>query len=246
MPTVMPSRPPETIYDTGFHAGRDERTRSSATKILSHLQEWLEPASVCDVGCGVGTWLAAARELGIADVAGFEGPWSQSANLVVAQSAITIQNLEERIEAPRTFDLVLCLEVAEHLEQRRAANFIGDLCKLGDCVLFSAAIPLQGGKGHVNEQWQSYWAALFNDHGFTAFDPIRPLIWSDPSVAVWYRQNTLVFARRGSTQADRLHEAGCPEPLMLDLVHPELFLLAEKGQPKRAITRAVRNFLGQS
>jgi len=39
------------------------------------------------------------------------------------------------------------------------------LVKAAPVVLFSAAIPLQGGTEHVNEQWQSYWAKLFAEHG---------------------------------------------------------------------------------
>ena len=65
----------------------------------------------------------------------------------------------------RRFDLVNCLEVAEHLDASRADSFVDDLCALGDVVVFSAAIPGQGGTHHVNEQFQSYWQERFRRNG---------------------------------------------------------------------------------
>ncbi len=237
---------PDTLYDTSFHADRDERTRASARLVLGKLKEWIDPKSAADVGCGVGTWLAAAKEMGIADVQGFEGPWAKTANLVLKEGEVSFQNLEEKVAMNRTFDLVISLEVAEHLAPSRAAGFVADLAALGDCVLFSAAIPMQGGTGHVNEQWQSYWAKHFADQGFTALDPLRPMIWQDGEIAFWYRQNMLVYAREGSQAAADLQKLGFAAPAMLDLVHPEQYLHAEAAQPARAISRKVKQVFGRA
>ncbi len=84
-------------------------------------------------------------------------------------------------------------------------------------VLFSAAIPQQGGVGHINERWPSYWAGLFDEHGYGAFDLVRPAVWTDDRVEIWYRQNLLVFAKGHATSTR-----------MLDIVHP---LLLERGLP---------------
>lgn len=244
MASTAPS--PETLYDSNFHADRDARTRAAARLILGHVQRWIAPKSAADVGCGVGTWLAVAKELGLQDVHGFEGPWAKTANLVLDQGEVSFTNLEEQVSADTRFDLVISLEVAEHLAESRAKSFVGDLCALGDCVLFSAAIPMQGGTGHVNEQWQSYWARHFATHGYTAFDPVRPLIWQNEDIAFWYRQNILVFAREGSEAQAKLHAQGFGAPAMLDLVHPDQYLHAEASQPARAISRKVKQVFGRS
>ena len=60
-------------------------------------------------------------------------------------------------------------------------------------VAFSAAIPFQGGAGHVNEQWPSYWASIFAANGFVAIDCIRQHVWDDPRVDWFYAQNLLMF-----------------------------------------------------
>ena len=231
---------PDSLYGADFHADRDARTRAAARLILGKMKEWVQPTSACDVGCGVGTWLSVAEEIGISEVQGFEGPWAKTANLVLNPDQVSFQDLEDKVSIDRTFDLVISLEVAEHLAETRAKSFAADLCALGDCVLFSAAIPFQGGTGHVNEQWQSYWAAHFADQRFAAFDPIRPMIWQNDDIAFWYRQNMVVYAREGSSAAKSLAAHGFGAPAMLDLVHPDQYLHAEAAQPARAIGRKLR------
>jgi hypothetical protein len=96
------------------------------------------------------------------------------------------------------FDLAISLEVAEHLPRRSASGFVRSLCQLAPIVLFSAAVPGQGGEHHVNEQWPEYWRQAFANHHFVMFDPFRPLLWHDERVAFYYRQNLFLFIRMTS------------------------------------------------
>src|SRR4029077_20979056 len=88
---------------------------------------------------------------------------------------------------------VVSLEVAEHLDEAVASEFVASLVTHGAAVLFSAAVPRQGGSGHVNEQWPSYWAARFAHHGYVPIDAVRPAVWTDDRVAYWYAQNMLLY-----------------------------------------------------
>jgi len=74
------------------------------------------------------------------------------------------------------------MEVAEHLSEARAASFVEDLTALGSVILFSAAIPFQGGEHHINEQWPEYWALMFRGFGYDCADVLRELVWADPQV----------------------------------------------------------------
>ena len=87
-------------------------------------------------------------------------------------------------------------------------------------MLFGAAIPGQGGTGHRNEQWPSYWAEQFAAAGHAATDPFRLRVWDDPGVKWWFAQNLVCFARP-ETLAERpaLASAACPDG-PLSLVHP--------------------------
>ena len=62
-------------------------------------------------------------------------------------------------------------------------------------MLFSAAVPGQGGEHHLNEQPADYWRAIFRDRGYAAVDYLRPLMFRDKRIARWYRYNTLLYVR---------------------------------------------------
>src|SRR5579862_3100091 len=66
--------------------------------------------------------------------------------------------LDRPFNLGRSFDLAMSFEVAEHLPPDAAKGFVDSLTRLAPLVLFSAAIPFQGGVGHINEQWPEYWA----------------------------------------------------------------------------------------
>ena len=91
--------------------------------------------------------------------------------------------------------MAISLEVAEHLPESAADDFTSSLTNLSDFVLFSAAIPFQGGIGHVNEQWLTYWVEKFSSRGYLAVDLVRKRIWENQEIPIWFRQNTLVFVK---------------------------------------------------
>ena len=77
-------------------------------------------------------------------------------------------------------------------------GLVRDLCALADTVLFAAAIPFQGGAGHINERWQSWWAQKFSENGYDPFDVLRRDIWGRRDIAWWYKQNTILYVKRNS------------------------------------------------
>src|SRR6266481_9634258 len=135
------------------------------------------PRSVLDVGCGSGAWLKAFQELGVSDYLGIDGVRLAPTDLLFDPSKFRAIDLTEPWSLGRTFDVVLCLEVGEHLPDRVAEMLVTSLCAHANTVIFSAACPGQEGQGHINCQWPSYWQALFNRNGFECVDDIRPVIW---------------------------------------------------------------------
>ena len=128
----------------------------------------------------------------------------------------------ETLPVEERFDLAISLEVAEHLPQTHAAAFVGELTRLAPAVLFSAAIPGQGGLNHVNEQWPDYWAALFEAQGFQPIDTLRWRIWGDDQITWWYKQNLLLFAADDALAANPRLGGGVeiPCPWAADLGRP--------------------------
>ena len=193
--------------------------------------------SVLDVGCGVGHWLAGFAEAGVSDLMGIDRDEVPVHLLQIPTSGIERVDLSRPFDLGRTFDLVVSLEVAEHLPAASADGFVASIAAHGDLVLFSAAIPGQGGVSHINEQWAHYWSALFAKSGFEVLDPIRPLIWDRDDVAYCYAQNCLVYAR--GEAFDALVAAGHACAQVLDVVHPELWNLARQPVGLRDLARQV-------
>ncbi len=133
-----------TLYPAGFYADRRAHTAHAAALILAALPPGLVARRIADVGCGTGTFLAAARARGAEYVLGIEGKWVTAAMLDDPAIDYLPQDLEGRVAGHRV-DLAISLEVAEHLTPGRADSFVADLVALAPAVLFSAAIPGQGG-----------------------------------------------------------------------------------------------------
>jgi SAM-dependent methyltransferase len=190
--------------------------QESAREILPLVLDIVKPGSVIDIGCGTGNWLAIAHELGVRDILGVDGSWVK-AQLAIPSAKFIEHDLSTPLKLERRYDLALSLEVAEHLPAPAARIFVQSLCDAADVVLFSAAIPGQGGRRHLNEQWPAYWTELFADLRYHCYDFLRPKIWNNARVTWHYAQNSLIFGRRGPD-----HVFGEPTT-PLPLVHPVLW-----------------------
>ena len=217
-------------YGRGFYRGRDASTRYAAERVLELLTTRLPPInSAVDVGCGVGTWLASLMRRGTEDIQGIEGPWARPELLEIPAAKFHQAEISTLREWPRRFDLAICLEVAEHVDASMAGNFVKLLCDMSDFVLFSAAVPFQGGRHHVNEQWPGYWVERFAERGYRCHDWIRPQIWEEHDIPVWYRQNILVFVS-SAREPDLLPGVSAP-PMPLAVVHPEMYTMKLEPRP---------------
>ncbi|MEO6566214.1 MAG: alpha-1,2-fucosyltransferase [Casimicrobiaceae bacterium] len=181
-------------YTSSYYHRISESAIKSAEVMVEKLSKiGIKPKTVIDVGCGVGEWSSGGKfnlYTGIDYRIRKEDLLIDPALFIECDMNKSFPTLETK------FDLCLCLEVAEHLKVNRANSLVEFLCSLSDRVLFSAAIPHQGGVGHVNEQWQTYWAELFKEHGFNAMKK-QPNIRNE-DMDLWYRQNTILYEKSGT------------------------------------------------
>ena len=208
-------------YTQRYFGNFQSTSRSSAEVVVPQLMQWFSPASVIDLGCGVGQWLAAFAAAGVRDIRGVDGNYVDRAQLAIGPSEFTAHDLAQPYRPERRYDLAMSVEVAEHLEPAQGAALVGALVEAADVILFSAAAPHQAGVRHINCQWPAYWSRLFQAHGFAAIDAIRPRIWNDARVDWWYRQNVLLYVRENRLpQWPFLAPYRTDEPLAL--VHPKM------------------------
>jgi hypothetical protein len=193
-------------YDDAFFDDQVDGSLSSARAVIPLLLKLLPVRSVVDFGCGRGTWLKVCLENGVETALGLDGDYVRRDKLLIDPGLFRSVDLRRPIELERRFDLALCLEVGEHLPSRSGPLLVESLAKAAPVVVFSAALPGQGGTDHINEQWPAYWQQLFERQGMRKYDVLRPLIWNRPEIEAWYRQNLYIFTKEAFASLDSMDQ----------------------------------------
>lgn len=218
----------DTLRAMNYDAVYEQHSKLSASSARAILPLVLDDIhTIVDVGCGIGTWAKTAQELGV-EVLGLDGEWVKDPLINNFQTV----DLSQPFKLDRRFDLAISMEVGEHLAPERGPGFVADLVALADRVLFSAAIPGQGGHEHTNEQWPDYWWKLFRQHGYEPQDVVRPKVWYDDTVAAWYAQNAFLYVR----------DAPAVEMMPARVVHPRLYEWSRSMPPNLAPDPTLRQF----
>lgn len=198
-------------YGENFYRYLSEFAKSSAKGVIPVLTAVTPIHKVVDFGCGLGGWLSAWKEAGMA-VTGLDGPYVDRRYLLIDAAEFMPMDLSEPIDLGCQFDLVQSLEVAEHIPAIYAERFVETLTSHGKLVMFSAAVPGQGGEHHVNEQPMEYWRELFRRKGYVAVDYIRPMIRDARDVQHWYRYNIILYVHRNHLEQLPQQVRNCAVP----------------------------------
>ncbi|MEQ9374717.1 MAG: methyltransferase domain-containing protein [Imperialibacter sp.] len=209
-------------YSSTFFQRQSKTSLRSAKAVLPFVFDLLKPKSALDVGCGVGAWLAAAQETGCNSILGIDGEYVLDQNMLINKSEFLSLDISQAFNLNTKYDLVMSLEVGEHLPGKSAEIYVKNLTDHGDAILFSAAIPGQGGTHHINEQWPEYWEKMFLKLNFVPFDIIREVIWNHKEIEICYKQNTILYINQNNKSLiERLAEF---KPTKVrSLVHPDLY-----------------------
>lgn len=195
---------------------------SSPELVVPLIIKLFSPKNAVDFGCGIGTFLKAFLNHGVEDILGLDGKWvdRQILKKYIAETQFIETDLTKPVKLNRKFDVAISLEVGEHLPEIHAKTLVQSLTDASDVVIFGAAVPFQGGQNHLNEQWPKYWASLFKEAGYIQRDLIRPALWSEESVQVWYKQNVFAYIKKDSKFASLQPE---PFPENFGAIHPEMY-----------------------
>jgi SAM-dependent methyltransferase len=215
----------------------------SPSIIVPYICDHLPHESVVDIGCGIGTFLKAFKNQGVKKVLGVDGDWVKVEQLQIKEEEFLRANLEIPLSIMDKFDLVLCLEVAEHLSTYASDTLVETLTSLGNIIVFSSAIPYQGGQNHVNEQDYAYWQDKFSKKGYYYYDFFRNQFWNHNSVDWWYKQNMFLVVHESIILDESINKCKVVNSANV-YVHPEkVKILFESAENIRTGSFPVSDYL---
>ena len=187
------------IYDKKFFANTLKFESQSAQAFVKILIKHFAPKSVIDIGCGSGIYLTEFAKNNV-DILGCEGSPAAVTSSSVGNK-IKLHDLCQPLELNRQFDLCLCLEVAEHLDESCADTLIGALTGLASTIVFTAATPGQGPKslGHINEQPPEYWQEKFKRKNFILNENLTEIIKQEmaaQNIVWWLVKNLMIYEKQ--------------------------------------------------
>lgn len=182
----IPNYPPRCDYKT---IENEEKPQAN------NIARWIldqNVKTVYDIGCGPGTYVNSMRDLGL-NAFGFDIDDRIEGNDCLFSFDFTKASLAD------TCDLAICLEVAEHVEEKYAdklvANVVSSISK-GGTLVWTAAVPGQGGIGHINCQPKEYWEEKLTALGLERLpDKEKELIeYVQTDVHLgWFVNNLMIF-----------------------------------------------------
>lgn len=215
-------------YDEKFYRLQSASNLSSAQEIVPIVLDivkrvYKNDISVIDLGCGSGNWLSVFKKCGCM-VKGVDGGNIPDNVLMIDKEEYEQHDFRQRYVSSVKYNLAMSLECAEHVPEKNADELVDTLTELSDIVLFSAAIPHQRGRGHINEQYATYWIKKFADRQYQVLDVIRPQIWENSRVRDFYAQNIFLYVKRDSNSFSALKDlAQLNNESMFNVIHPGIW-----------------------
>lgn len=215
-------------YDEKFYRLQSASNLSSAQEIVPIVLDILKcvynnDISVIDLGCGSGNWLSVFKNNGCM-VKGVDGGDIPNDVLMIDKQEYEKHDFRKKYISSTKYSLAMSLECAEHVPEKNADELVDTLTELSDIVLFSAAIPHQRGRGHINEQYATYWINKFDVRDYQVLDVIRYKVWENEKVRDFYAQNMFIYVRRKSGAFGILkHFMKYNRESMFNVVHPRIW-----------------------
>lgn len=157
---------------------RDEGWLSFFGGIANRVRTDISPGSVLDAGCAMGFLVEKLREAGV-DAYGID--ISEYAIVNAHESVKPFCRVGSILSAfPQKYDLIISIEVLEHLPKADAEKAVENLCRHTDDILFSSSPHDYREVSHFNVQPPEYWAELFARQGF-----IRDVDFDASFITAW-------------------------------------------------------------
>ena len=193
------------IYNTGYYAHHRSAYHGWGVRCGEDLVRRFQARSVADFGCGIGSYLRGAMLAGLDPhcLWGCDGNVDFSARFMhpLVFSCVEKHDLTMPLKITKR-DVALCVEVVEHLPESAGETLCTTVANAtGRVLIWSAAVPGQGGEGHINEQPSEHWERKFWGRGLRVSEHESIALreaWKDLGAEWWIYRNVRVFRRKGT------------------------------------------------
>ncbi|MBP1464697.1 glycosyltransferase [Candidatus Chloroploca sp. M-50] len=167
----MSEQNPQSLYDKFYFATgcgrpyeRDDHWTNFFGEIADEIVATIAPSDALDAGCALGLLVEQLRERGVA-AEGIDISEFAIANAPeTVKPYVRVGSVAEPFE--RRYDLIICIEVLEHMPKEDSERAVANFCAHSDDILFSSSPFDYKEVTHFNVNPPEYWASLFARHGF--------------------------------------------------------------------------------
>jgi 2-polyprenyl-3-methyl-5-hydroxy-6-metoxy-1,4-benzoquinol methylase len=170
----------------------DSEEKPFAERLAKWISGNFSDKKIIDIGCGPGTYVNEMTNLGL-NVTGYDID-----NRVIGKKNLVQKSLFD-VNDPS--DVVVCLEVAEHIDMSKNDEIVKSLFRNmnnNSVLIWTAAVPGQGGDGHINCQPREYWLEKLKGCGLFHDQELQDRIKNDMMSGIhmgWFVNNILVMRK---------------------------------------------------
>ena len=165
-------------------------------KFCQEIREVFHPLSIVDFGCSIGVILANFEKKGI-DILGIDGSAMSKKYSCISKNNFLLFDLRRKLNIEKKYDLCLCLETAEHIEERYSDILLSNIARSSSTIIFSAAPPAVTADCHFNLKSYEWWIEKFRKFNFeldsSSTENFKNRIKNIPGVPWYYTVNIMIF-----------------------------------------------------
>jgi SAM-dependent methyltransferase len=172
------------IHKRGYYLSKMDHYYDKA--LCNEITKIFDVKTAVDIGCGDGRYVRNLNGHGIKCV-GFDG-YPETIKI----PACGVCDFSKPVDVGK-FDLVLCLEVGEHIPRKYEQIFLDNVVRAAfDWIVLSWAIPGQGGNGHVNCRDNWYIAKEMRRRDYEFYAEITKKLRESSTIS-WFRNTLMVY-----------------------------------------------------
>ena len=224
----MESRSSPDAYDAFYFAHgcgtpyrRDDEWLRYFGTVADRIARDIAPETVLDVGCAMGFLVEALRDRDVEAYGVDISPYAIGQVVDAIAPYCWVGRATEPF--PRQYDLIVCIEVLEHLAPAEAEDAVANICAHTRDVVFSSTPFDYAELTHLNVQPPEYWAVMFARHGF-----VRDVAFDASFIAPWTM---------------RLRASSAPVPTLVASYERRLWQLEQERIARRDLAIELRNEL---